>query len=51
MTTGEVEMNSKELNTDSRELTDEQLETVAGGFPFVAIAIAVAIIIGAIKHH
>ena len=45
-------MVSKELNTESCELTDEQLETVVGGlFPFVPIAIAVAIIIGAIKHH
>jgi lactobin A/cerein 7B family class IIb bacteriocin len=52
VTTGEVKMVSKELNTESCELTDEQLETVVGGlFPFVPIAIAVAIIIGAIKHH
>jgi hypothetical protein len=32
MTTGEVEMISKELNTDIRDLTDDELEAVAAGF-------------------
>ena len=41
----------KELNAESCELTDEQLEAVSGGFPpIIPIAIAVAIIIAAIKH-
>jgi hypothetical protein len=32
--TGQAKMTrSKELNTETRELTDEQLETVAGGMP------------------
>ena len=44
-------MSSKLLNTDSCELTNEELETVAGGFPLLALIILAAAIVSAIKHH
>jgi len=44
-------MITNELNTDSLELTDEQLEAVAGGFPIAALILAAAAIIVAIINH